>query len=72
MLGLATGPGGVEAVLLEGGERLAARAVVLAAGAESGALDGCRRHARVPVRPVKGQILRLRATRRCAAAGRAA
>ena len=53
---------------LEGGERLAARAVVLAAGAESGAPRGCPQAARVPVRPVKGQILRLRArtpVRRC-------
>jgi glycine oxidase len=48
-------------VELEGGERLAAANVVVAAGAESGTLDGIPEHARVPVRPVKGQILRLRA-----------
>ena len=60
MLGLETGPGGVEAVLLEGGDRLPARAVVLATGAESGRLE-VPEAARVPVRPVKGQILRLRA-----------
>jgi glycine oxidase len=60
MLGLETGPEGVEAVVLEGGDRLAARAVVLATGAESGRLE-VPEVARVPVRPVKGQILRLRA-----------
>ena len=70
MLGLETGPEGVEAVLLEGGDRLAARAVVLAAGAESGRLE-VPEAARVPVRPVKGQILRLARPSRCAAAGRA-
>ena len=60
MLGLETGPEGVEAVVVEGGDRISARAVVLAAGAESGRLD-VPQAARVPVRPVKGQILRLRA-----------
>jgi glycine oxidase len=60
MVGLETGPGGVEAVLLEGGERLPASAVVLATGAESGRLD-VPQAARVPVRPVKGQIVRLHA-----------
>jgi glycine oxidase len=35
--------------------------VVVAAGAESGGVEGIPEHARVPVRPVKGQILRLRA-----------
>ena len=34
---------------------------MIAAGAESGTLAGLPAHARVPVRPVKGQILRLRA-----------
>ena len=58
--GVEAGSDGVEGVLLEGGERLAARAVVLAAGAESGRLE-VPDSARVPVRPVKGQILRLRA-----------
>jgi glycine oxidase len=33
---------------------------VVAAGAWAGALDGLPAHARVPVRPVKGQIMRLR------------
>jgi len=60
VLGLETGPEGVEAVLLEDGDRLPASAVVLAAGAESGRLD-VPPAARVPVRPVKGQIVRLRA-----------
>jgi glycine oxidase len=60
MLGLEVGPDGVEAVLIEGGERLAARVVVLATGAESGRLE-VPEAVRVPVRPVKGQILRLRA-----------
>ena len=54
------GSQGVEAVVLESGERLAASAVVLATGAESARLE-VPEAARVPVRPVKGQILRLRA-----------
>ena len=60
VLGVETGPDGVEGVLLEGGERLAVRAVVLATGAESVRVE-VPEAARVPVRPVKGQILRLRA-----------
>ena len=48
-------------VELEHGEALSAGAVVVAAGAESGTLPGIPDDARVPVRPVKGQILRLRA-----------
>jgi glycine oxidase len=47
-------------VLLEGGERVAATHVVLAAGAWSERLGGLPAAARVPVRPVKGQTLRLR------------
>ena len=43
-----------DAVVLSAGERLAAGEVVVAAGAWSGALAG------LPVRPVKGQLLRLR------------
>ena len=54
------GSQGVEAVVLENGKRLTASAVVLAAGAESARLE-VPEAARVPVRPVKGQILRLRA-----------
>jgi glycine oxidase len=43
-----------------GGRFLAAPRVVIAAGAWSGRLDGLAADAQVPVRPVKGQILRLR------------
>ena len=49
----------VHGVELAGGERLAAGRVVVAAGAWSGAARAAR-DARVPVRPVKGQTLRLR------------
>jgi glycine oxidase len=44
----------------DGGEVLAAEAVVVAAGAWSATLPGLPDEARVPVRPVKGQLLRLR------------
>jgi glycine oxidase len=47
-------------VQLEDGERVGADALVLAAGPWSGELAGLPDGARVPVRPVKGQILRLR------------
>jgi glycine oxidase len=57
--GLECGAGAVDAVVLEDGALLPARAVVLAAGAESAGLD-VPEAARVSVRPVKGQILRLR------------
>ena len=50
----------VSAVTLKGGERLEAPQLVLAAGSWSGSLHGLPEHARVPVRPVRGQILRLR------------
>jgi glycine oxidase len=50
----------VTAVGLEGGELVAARQVVIAAGPWSGGLEGLPARARVPVRPVKGQLLRLR------------
>lgn len=52
--------GRVAGVTLAGGERVAAGQVVVAAGAWTGALAGLPEDARVPVRPVKGQILRLR------------
>jgi glycine oxidase len=55
--------GTVEGVRLDEGGYLGAPAVVLAAGAWSGALEGLPEGAIPPVRPVKGQILRLRATR---------
>jgi glycine oxidase len=45
---------------LAGGERVAAAQVVVAAGSWSGAVEGLPEDARVPVRPVKGQTLRLR------------
>jgi glycine oxidase len=41
-------------------ERIGADRVVVAAGAWVEALEGLPTHARVPVRPVKGQIIRLR------------
>ena len=50
----------VSGVELEGGERVAAERIVLAAGARSGGLEGLAGPDRLPVRPVKGQILRLR------------
>jgi glycine oxidase len=45
---------------LADGSLLRAGAVVLAAGAWSGSIEGLRDDAKPPVRPVKGQILRLR------------
>ena len=45
---------------LDGGDRLEASHVVLAAGCWSGAVPGLPDAAMPPVRPVKGQILRLR------------
>lgn len=50
----------VEGVTLASGERIDAARVVVAAGAWAAQLSGLPEHARVPVRPVKGQILRLR------------
>jgi glycine oxidase len=50
----------VTGLILKSGERLPARNVVLAAGAWTGELEGLPPYARVSVRPVKGQILRLR------------
>jgi glycine oxidase len=49
----------VTGVVLEDGSRIAAGAVVVAAGVHAARL-GMPEHARVPVRPVKGQVLRLR------------
>jgi glycine oxidase len=49
----------VAGVLLESGERIDAAVVVVAAGARSSMIGGLPDEARVPVRPVKGQILRL-------------
>jgi len=50
----------VQSAVLAGGERIAAGAVVLATGPWSGVLAGLPEGAALPVRPVKGQILRLR------------
>jgi len=52
--------GRVTGVTLADGERVPAGHVVLAAGPWSGQVGGVPAAARVPVRPVKGQILRLR------------
>jgi glycine oxidase len=59
--------GGVE---LESGERVASGQVVVAAGWRSGAIASLPAPARVPVRPVKGQILRLRGPAAPPVAGR--
>jgi glycine oxidase len=53
----------VTGVVLEDGTEIAAGAVVVAAGVHVAEL-GMPEHARVPVRPVKGQVLRLRDPRR--------
>jgi glycine oxidase len=58
--GATAGTGRVLGVTLANGERVRAGRVVLAAGAWTGEIGGLPAHARVPVRPVKGQILRLR------------
>ena len=58
--GVLTGAGAVHGVELQDGSRVMAEQVVIAAGAWSGLLDGLPKHARLPVRPVKGQVLRLR------------
>lgn len=47
-------------VRLDGGEALEAGAVLLAAGAWTEEIGGLPEEARVPVRPIKGQIMRLR------------
>jgi glycine oxidase len=51
--------GRLAGAVLAGGERVLAGDVVVAAGPWSGRLEGLPAEARVPVRPVKGQILRL-------------
>ncbi len=57
---LATDGDRVTGVVLAGGERLAAKTVVLAAGCWSGGLGGLAAEILPPVRPVKGQLLHLR------------
>jgi glycine oxidase len=59
VLGIETTGGVVSGVRLATGEELPARAVVIAAGAWSGGLDGLGEAERPALRPVKGQILRL-------------
>ncbi|MBB2912783.1 glycine oxidase [Streptosporangium becharense] len=67
--GAVTTAGTVTGVRLETGETVGADRVVLAAGAWSATLDGLPPEALPPVRPVKGQIMRLRSSapilRRC-------
>ncbi|MFI6511341.1 glycine oxidase ThiO [Streptosporangium sp. NPDC050855] len=58
--GLLTASGAASGVRLESGGHLDAGRVVLAAGAWSGSLEGVPPEALPPVRPVKGQIMRLR------------
>jgi glycine oxidase len=53
--------GRVAGVELRSGRRVGAGRVVIAAGWRSGGIGGLPAGARVPVRPVKGQIVRLRA-----------
>jgi glycine oxidase len=55
--GVASAGGRVSGVILEDGSELTASAVVVAAGSWADQLEGIA--VRVPVRPVKGQILRL-------------
>jgi glycine oxidase len=52
----------VVGALAEDGTRLSAAQTVLAAGCWSGEMPGLPPDARLPVRPVKGQVLRLRMT----------
>jgi glycine oxidase len=57
--GVSIAAGRIDGVRLATGERVPAERVVVAAGPWSGALEGIPDGVRVPVRPVKGQILRL-------------
>jgi len=60
----------VSGVALDSGDRIAAGHVVIAAGWRSGGMAGLPAAASVPVRPVKGQILRLRGPVTAPPAGR--
>jgi glycine oxidase len=51
--------GRISGVRLSNGERIDAGQVVIAAGVWSDSIEGIPAEARVPIRPVKGQILRL-------------
>lgn len=61
-LDVAADGGRAVGVTLDSGEQLRAAVTVLAAGCGSATLPGLPAEARPPVRPVKGQILRLRPT----------
>ena len=65
--GLNCADGRMRGARLADGSQLAARQVVLAAGWQSAAVPGLPDGAAPPVRPVKGQILRLRTTGAAAA-----
>jgi glycine oxidase len=58
--GVLTGGGRVTGLALADGRELAAERVLVAAGVGAGALEGLPDTERIPVRPVKGQVLRLR------------
>jgi len=64
-----TGAEGASGVGLADGSEVSAAAVVLAAGWRSAGFPGIPLGATVPIRPVKGQILRLRSTPVTTAAG---
>ncbi len=64
------GQGSVRGVELAEGGQLVAEVVVLTAGAASGRIEGLPPGAMPIVRPVAGQILRLRATREALSVGR--
>jgi glycine oxidase len=66
---IATAGGRASGVSLADGAEVTARHVVLAAGWESARIGGLPEADAPPVRPVKGQIIRLRTTRQMAAAG---
>jgi glycine oxidase len=61
--GVTVNGGRAHGVTLGDGTGLASAAVVLAAGWQSGGIDGVPAGVLPPIRPVKGQILRLRGTR---------
>lgn len=60
VIAVATRDGVATGVHLDDGSELNAATVVLAAGSRSGEIDGVPDTARPPVRPVKGQVVRLR------------
>jgi len=68
--GPGAGPGRAQGVRLADGTRITADHVVLAAGWQSGQLRGLPPGSLPPIRPVKGQILRLRASGGAALPGR--